>query len=71
MSETLSIILKKYPIKKINIKKFLEIMRKDKKSINKNIRVILSKGIGKMFLKNINNEKKFTEILKDYFSKIN
>ena len=44
-------------------------MRKDKKSINKKIRVILSKGIGNMFVSKINNEKKFLNILKEYFNR--
>jgi 3-dehydroquinate synthase len=69
MEDTLKIILKKYPIKKVNLKRFIQIMRKDKKSINKKIRVILSKGIGNMFVSKINNEKKFLNILKEYFNR--
>ena len=69
MEDTLKIILKKYPIKKVNLKKFKEIIRKDKKSINKKIRVILSKGIGNMFVTKINNEKKFIKILNEYFNR--
>lgn len=69
MKKTLNMILKKNPIKKINLKKFLELLKKDKKSTNKNIRVVLSKGVGKMFLKKIDDEKKLYQILNEYFTK--
>lgn len=69
MKKTLNMILKKNPIRKINLKKFLELLKKDKKSTNKNIRVVLSKGVGKMFLKKIDDEKKLYQILNEYFTK--
>ena len=40
----------KFEIKKINLEEFLKALKKDKKNINNKIRVILTKGIGKMFL---------------------
>ena len=39
-----------FEIKKINLEEFLKALKKDKKNINNKIRVILTKGIGKMFL---------------------
>ena len=38
---------------KIDIKKFIEVLKKDKKNINSNIMCVLTKGIGNMFLEEI------------------
>ena len=39
--------------KKINTKLFLELLKKDKKNTKDSIRLILTKGVGKMFLYNL------------------
>jgi len=54
-------------LKKINARYFLEIVKKDKKNKKNQIRLILTKGFGKMFIKNLNNELKFISFLKIYF----
>ena len=66
MKETLKMILNSYKIKKINITKMISLIKKDKKSTKKNIRVILTKGIGKMFVSKIKDKKKFAKDLNDY-----
>ena len=40
----------------------MQLLKKDKKSTKKNIRVILTKNIGNMFLYTISNEKKLKKI---------
>jgi 3-dehydroquinate synthase len=51
----------------INIKKYKAALLKDKKTLNNTLRIILSKGPGKMFIKKQTYTKKFEEILKNYF----
>ena len=66
MRETLDLIIKHYKIKQINISKMLHLIKKDKKSTKKNIRVILTKGIGKMLISKINDKVKFMNDLIEY-----
>ena len=53
-------------IKNLDLKVFKEILMKDKKVINNYSRFILSKGIGKMFVKKMKLDSKFIKILKEY-----
>tara|TARA_B100001741_G_scaffold313611_1_gene320607 strand:+ start:2274 stop:3323 length:1050 start_codon:yes stop_codon:yes gene_type:complete len=69
MKRTSDLILNNYKLPKINIKKFIKLLKKDKKSIKGKIRVILSRGIGKMFLKEIQDLNKFEIDIKNYFQK--
>jgi 3-dehydroquinate synthetase len=46
---------------------FLEIIKKYKKNKKNQIRLILTKGFGKMFIKNFNKDLKFFFLLKKYF----
>ncbi len=66
MRKTLNVITHRYKIKILNINKMIKLLRKDKKSTKKNIRVILTKGIGKMFLANINDENFLKKNLQEY-----
>tara|TARA_Y100000591_G_C21816409_1_gene690972 strand:- start:470 stop:1507 length:1038 start_codon:yes stop_codon:yes gene_type:complete len=67
MNETLNYIINDYKIRNINLDNFLKLLKKDKKSTKKNIRVILTKNIGNMFLFKILNEEKLKKMLKNYF----
>lgn len=67
MKKTSDIILKKYKLPNINIYKFIKLLKKDKKSIKGKIRVILSRGIGNMFLTEVRNLNKFKNDIKNYF----
>ena len=53
-------------LKKVNIKNFLKIIKKDKKNKKNQIRLILTKGFGKMFIKNFNSDLKFMSLFKKY-----
>ena len=53
-------------LKKINVKNFLSIIKKDKKNKKNQIRLILTKGFGKMFIKNFNSDLKFTSLFEKY-----
>ncbi len=66
MNETLNYIINDYKIENINLERLMQLLKKDKKSTKKNIRVILTKNIGNMFLYTISNEKKLKLILKKY-----
>ena len=60
-----------YKVKKtprVNIKKYIKFLEKDKKNIENKIRVILSRGPGKMFLFKFQNNKKLAKILNIYFN---
>ena len=54
-------------LKNVNVMRFLEIIKKDKKNKKNKIRLILTKGFGKMFIKNFNKDLKFVSLLKKYF----
>ena len=47
-----------------------QILQKDKKSENNKIRLVLTRGYGKMFLKSFKNNAAITGLLKKYFSYI-
>lgn len=53
-------------ISKLNSINFVNILKKDKKNIGNSFRLILSKGVGKMFVKKINNQVIVKNLLKDY-----
>ena len=53
-------------LKRINPSYFLETIKKDKKNKKNEIRLILTKGIGKMFIKSINKDLKFISLFKKY-----
>jgi len=53
-------------LKKINTMKFLQIVKKDKKNKKNQIKLILTRGFGKMFMKGINNDIKFVSLMKKY-----
>ena len=60
-----------YKVKKtprVNIKKYIKFLEKDKKNIENKIRVILSRGPGKMFLFKFQNNKKLVKILNIFFN---
>ena len=56
------------PINKINISKYSKILLKDKKNENNLIRPIMTKGVGRMFIKNIKIDKNFKSYLSDFFT---
>ena len=58
--------IKKIP--KININQYIKYLEKDKKNIQNKIRVVLSRGPGKMFLFKFPNNKKLKVILHQYFN---
>ena len=68
MNETLNYIINDYKIRNINLDSFIQLLKKDKKSTKKNIRVILTKNIGNMFLYSISSETKLKQILKKYLA---
>ena len=47
---------------------FVKILKQDKKNLKNNFKLILSKGVGKMIVKNINNSKVVTKLMKDYLA---
>jgi len=56
-------------LKGMNVNHFLKIIKKDKKNKNGQIRLILTKGVGKMFIKTVNKETKFIYLIKEYLLK--
>lgn len=55
-------------LKNMNVNHFLQIVKKDKKNKKNSIRLILTKGLGKMFIKSINNDAKFVFLMKKYLN---
>jgi len=55
-------------LKKLNVRHFLKTIKKDKKNKKNQIRLILTKGYGKMFIKSIRNDLLFVSFLKKYFN---
>ena len=53
-------------LRKINVKNFLKIIKKDKKNKRNEIRLVLTKGFGKMFIKSFNSDIKFTSLFSKY-----
>lgn len=58
-----------YRLKKINIDKFIKNFSKDKKHSNNYYKVILTSGVGKMFIFKMPKNKSFKIILKKYFDR--
>ena len=58
-------------LRNINSNYFMEVLKKDKKIKKNKIRLVLTKGYGKMFLKSFNNNAVVTNLLKKYFDYIN
>ena len=52
----------------MRVAKFVKILKQDKKNLRNNFKLILSKGIGKMIIKNINNNKVVTNLIKEYLA---
>jgi 3-dehydroquinate synthase len=52
----------------IDVSRYIEILRKDKKNIGSSVRVVLSREIGNMFLDRIDIDDRFRETLEDRFS---
>ena len=71
MKTALKYIYKDYALSKINVIKYINILKKDKKNINENIRCILTKGLGKAFIDEIVIDKEFRNNLNYYFNEIN
>lgn len=65
-SKVLGEIYNTFYIKRIRISEFIEILKKDKKNINNKIHLILTKGIGKMFIYRINDVKFLKSTLIQY-----
>ena len=65
--KTVKIITKNYPLNKINVKKFCQIILKDKKTINGVPRFIFLKKPGLPILKSIKLNKTFENYLSSYF----
>lgn len=63
----ISKIVKLSKIHKINVKYFLETLKKDKKSKNNQVRIVLTKGYGKMFLKSFKKNSTIVTLLEKYF----
>lgn len=57
-----------YKLKKLNIKKFIKNFSKDKKHSDKHFKIILTSGIGEMFIYKMKRNSKFKTILKKYFN---
>tara|TARA_B110000503_G_C7110604_1_gene397910 strand:- start:618 stop:1649 length:1032 start_codon:yes stop_codon:yes gene_type:complete len=55
-------------LEKINITKYITILKSDKKNVPGIIRVILTRGPGRMFIYSFLDYKKFNLILKEYFN---
>ena len=53
-------------LSKVSVKNFLKTIKKDKKNKKNQIRLVLTKGFGKMFIKNFNSDVKFTSLFKKY-----
>ena len=58
-------------ISKINTKEFLSALKTDKKATKNQIRIVLTKGYGKMFLKKFKNDKTIVLFLNNYINHIN
>ena len=70
IEEQLSKITDLSKIKNINIANFIRVLQKDKKSEKNKIRLVLTRGYGKMFLKSFKNNAVIPGLLKKYFSYI-
>lgn len=66
IESTLKNIVNLKKIKNLQIEKFVSILKKDKKNSQNSFRFILSKGLGKMFVKEIKSETFVKKTLEDY-----
>ena len=72
MNKTLNLITSSKDLIKINPEIMMKALEKDKKNNKKSIRVILTKGIGKMFIFSIDRRKKrvLKNLLTNYLKEI-
>ena len=56
------------PLGEIDVETLISALRKDKKNIGSQVRVILTRGLGDMFITNLDVDGKCREWLKEYFS---
>ena len=68
IKESMDYIIDKNNPKTFDIKKYLNFLKKDKKNINNNLRCILTKGPGKMFIYEIKFDENLISYLKEYFN---
>ena len=66
MSDTLDRLLGSDKLKKFKTVELIKALKKDKNNFKGSIRLILTKGLGKMFVKNMKNPNKLRDILIDY-----
>ncbi len=66
MGFTLDRLLGNDKLKKFKTDELIKALKKDKKNLKGSIRLILTKGLGKMFVKKINNPNRLRDILIDY-----
>ena len=69
MHDVLSNIYKNIQPEKINSKQYIQQLKKDKKNINENLRCILTKGVGKMVIKELSFDSNLIDMLSDYSSR--
>ncbi len=68
IEKTLKEIVNLKQICNMKVTDFVKILKQDKKNLKNNFKLILSKGVGKMIVKNINNSKVVTKLMKDYLA---
>ena len=68
IEKTLKKIVNIKKINNIKYEKFVKILKQDKKNLKNNFKLILSKGVGKMIVKDINDEKIVTKLIKEYLA---
>lgn len=69
MNIILNNIWGRYKPNKIGSNAFVSTLKKDKKNINNNLRLILTKGIGRMFIKEFKIDDNFKFLIKKYINK--
>ena len=68
IEKTLKKIVDLKQINNMKVYKFVKILKQDKKNLQNNFKLILSKGVGKMLVKNINDDKIVTRLIKEYLA---
>ena len=68
VEKTIKKIVNLKEINNMDVTKFVKILKQDKKNLQNNFKLILSKGVGKMIVKNINDKKIVTKLIKEYFA---
>ena len=66
IEKTLKKIVNLNEISHLNHTKFIKILKQDKKNSKNSFRLILSKGVGKMFVKELKNTKIVKDLIKKY-----